>query len=203
MNLKVLTTLAALGMAVSSYGQGILLQNVGNNGSVSASTSGLVYVNNGTTTSLFDGLNFNLGVTVLAGTSVGTEVNLGTFTAGNDPKGYTGFDMGQFQLGASGNRVVVPGVAAGGIATVTLQIWYDGAGGLFANYAAAVAGGGFVNTITFTVPTDNPGGSPPVPVSGFDTMPSVTLAANIVPEPSTIALAGLGLASLLAIRRRK
>jgi len=203
MKFKTLSILAAIGMAANAFGQGVVFDNLGNSGAANASTGGRVFINNGTTTSLFDGGAFNLGVTVLGGTSVGTLVNLGTFTFANDPKGYTGADIGQFQLGAAGASVNIPGVAAGGIATIQLQMWFDGANGLFANYAAAAAGGGYVGTVTFTSGTSNPAGAPPVPAPNFSAMPSITLAAAPVPEPTTFALAGLGSAALLIFRRRK
>lgn len=203
MKLKVLSTIVAMGMAVSAFAQSVVFDNLGNGGGVSAISGGRVYINNGTTTTLFDGLTYNLGVAVWGGVDANNLTLLGTFTASSDPKGYTGADVGQFQLGTAGQGVVIPGVAAGGLATIRLQMWFDGAGGLFANYAAAAAGGGYVGTVTFQNGTSNPGGNPPVPAPNFSGMPSIVLSATPVPEPTTFALAGMGAAALLIFRRRK
>lgn len=185
------------GISASAFGQGIILQNVGTGGPT-ATNNGAVYMPDGVTR--FDGINNNLGVTVSGGASAGSlqPLGLGTFKANNDPKGYTGSDLGTFQLGAAGAVINVPGVAAGGVATIRLQMWFDGssAAGLFPSYAAAAAGGGQTADVTFLQNTGNPPLVPPPTLNG---MPSVTL---VVPEPSTLALAGLGIASLLAFRRR-
>jgi len=187
---KILASLAVVGLAASLYGQGIILENPG---------PGLVYMPGDV---LFDGLQFNLGVTISAGATAGSlaPIGLGTYTAANDPKMYTGADMGKFALGGTGTAYDVAGVASGGTAWVQLQIWYDGVGGLFANYTAAANGGGLVATVLFQNPTAAPLGIPPTPPQKLSGMPDVHLA--IVPEPSTLALGALGLASLLAFRRR-
>jgi len=196
MKLKTLAVVMAAGISASAFGQGVILQNVGTG---AGGTNGIVFMPGGVTK--FDGINNNLGVTVTGGADAGSlqPMGLGTFKANNDPKGYTGSDLGTFQLGAAGSSVNVPGVVAGGIATIRLQMWFDGATaeGLFNSYAAAASGGGLVADVTFLQNTGNPPLTPPPSLNG---MPNVTL--NAVPEPSTLALAGLGIASLLAFRRR-
>ncbi len=185
-----------VGTSAGAFAQGVFLQNVGTS---SGGTNGTVFMPNGTK---FDGINNNLGVIVMGGPSTNSlqAVGLGTYKASNDPKHYTGADIGAFQLGEAGVAVPIPGVAAGGVATIQLQLWFDGAStsGLFANYDLAAAGGGFVDTVTFLQNTSNPPLTPPGPLTG---MPDVHL--HIVPEPSTLALAGLGIASLLVFRRRR
>jgi hypothetical protein len=195
MKFKILAMIVAVGTAVSAYGQGVLIWNIANTGGISATSNGLLYTNNNGNTGLFDGINNNVGIEALGGSGSPSSL-LGVFTAATDAKGYTGFDLGKFQ---AGNAVQVPGVAAGGVATIQLNIWYDGAGGLFPSYAAASSGGGLVASATFQNPTSNPGGIPPSPDQQMVGMPSMTL---VVPEPSTIALAGLGIAALLIFRRR-
>jgi len=186
------------GISASAFGQGVILQNIGTG---AGGTNGAVYMADGTK---FDGLANNLGVTVSGGPNAGSllPVGLGTYKANTDPKGYTGLDAGVFQLGVTASAVDIPGVAAGGVATLRLQIWFDGSSpnGLWPNYAAAALGGGQVHTVDFLQNTGNPPLTPPGPLNG---MPDVHLAVSIVPEPSTLALAGLGLASLLVYRRRK
>lgn len=186
------------GISASAFGQGVILQNVGTG---AGGTNGAVYMADGTK---FDGIANNLGVTISGGPNAGslTPVGLGTYKANTDPKGYTGSDVGTFQLGAAGSAINIPGVAAGGVATLRLQIWFDGSApnGLWPDYAAAVLGGGQVRTVEFLQNTGNPPLTPPGPLNG---MPDVRLSTTVVPEPSTLALAGLGLASLLMYRRRK
>lgn len=101
---------------------------------------------------------------------------------------------GVFSLG-----VLTTGVAAGGTASVTVRSWDTGAG---ATYADAVAAGrGFAAT-TFDV-TGLGGGlvTPP----RLDNFSGFTLSAGsvVIPEPTTIALAALGLGGLLFVSRRK
>lgn len=194
MKFKTLAMLTAAGLATSAYGQGVLLQNIGT-GAVGATSNGAVYNANNTK---FDGVNFNLGVTVLGGSVGGSLSPIGTFTQANDPKGYTGLDLGTFQLGAAGAEWLVPNVAAGGPAVIELQMWFNGGStSLYNSYAAAVAGNDPVADVTFQNAVSNLPLTPDQPLSG---MPSVRLVP--VPEPTTVALAGLGLASLLIFRRR-
>ena len=198
MKLKTLAVIMAAGMAASAFGQGIILDNLGNAGGISATSGGRVYVNG----VVFDGINANLGVVVSGGAAANSLAAMGTFTAATDPKGYTGADAGQFQLGAAGAAVNVPGVSAGGTAWIQLQIWYNGTttAGLFPSFAAAQSGGGFVGTVLWFQGVSNPQASPPLAPPNLGGMPSVNLA--IIPEPSMLALGAMGLASLLIFRRR-
>lgn len=194
----------AAGISASAFGQSIILQNPGGPGNsvymVTGSPGSLV-------TNLFDGTQFNVGANVTGGAAAGSlsAVGIGNYTSLTDPKGYTGLGMGQFQLGGPGQDYNIPNVAAGGVAFIRLQMWYDGyngvgVAGLFPNYAAAVASpSGFTADVTFNNATGNPPLVPPPTLSG---MPNVYLTASAVPEPSTLVLAGLGLASLLIYRRR-
>jgi len=197
MKLKTLAVIMAAGMAASAFGQGIILDNLGNSGGINATSGGRVYVNG----VVFDGINANLGVVVSGGPDAASLLPMGTFTQATDPKGYTGADAGQFQLGAAGAALNVPGVSAGGTAWIQLQIWYNGTttAGLFPSFAAA-QNGGFVGTVLWSQGTSNPGGSPPIAPPNLGGMPSVNLV--IIPEPSMLALGAMGLASLLIFRRR-
>lgn len=212
MKRKILVTIAAAGLTASVFGQDVVLDNLGNSGSISATSGGLVYTplgsypysNHPGGSVLFDGGNYDLGVTVYGGSSAGSMSLIGTYTPANDPKGFTGAGLGLFELGPGDVAVTVPGVAPGGIAWIELQMWdYDSpyATGTFQSYAAALAHLDNADSVIFTNPTSNPGGSPPMPPPGLVGMPSVDM--ELIPEPGTLALAGLGLASLLALRRCK
>jgi len=193
------------GMATSSFGQGILAQNVLNTGNLPSASNGRAFVDG----VLFDGTTFNLGVELSGGPNSGSLQPIagangapgGLYKANTDPKGYTGDSPGHFALG---NGVLnVPGLLPGASsATIHMNVWFDGstAGGLFANYAAAAAGGGKVAIVEWVNAVSNPTGSPPTTPGAFDTMPSFNLVA--VPEPSTFVLAGLGAAALMIFRRR-
>ena len=203
MKTKILTTLAAVSLASGAFGQGVIFDNAGNTGNQTATSNGLVYNSDNT---LFDGVNYNLGVSVFTSTSAGGYTLLSTFTPSSDSKGYTGFDAGQFQLGAAFNPVNIPGVAAGGIAYFELQIWSGanfGAGTLASDYTSAVTANDPHATVFFSQATSNPNAGPPIAAGNFSLMPSVTLLTS-VPEPSTLALAGLGgFGMLMAMRRKK
>lgn len=203
MKIKLLTTFAVVGLAAGAFGQGIILDNVGNTGAQNATTSGLVYNSNG---SLFDGVDFNLGVNVLYSTTQnGVYSLLGAYTPTSDAKGYTGYDLGQFQLGTGFATVNIPGFTAGQTVWLELQIWSganNGAGVLAASYAAALGVDPTATTVFSQVLSG--GGSPPAAPTNLNNMPSVTLNLVAVPEPSTLALAGLGgFGMLMALRRKK
>jgi len=203
MKTKIISALAAVGMVSAAFGQGVIFDNAGNTGNQSALISGLVYNSNG---SKFDGNNFNLGVDVYTSATGSGYTLLQSFTPSTDSKGYTGLDLGQFQLGPAFTPVNIPGVTPGNPAFFELKVWSGssfGAGTLKASYASA-SGVDPTADVFFSVVTSNPGGSPPTPAGNFSTMPSFTLQVSSVPEPTTLALAGLGgLASLVAFRRKQ
>ena len=205
MKLKILSTIAVAMLTTGAFGQYILLDNANNSGGPTATSNGQIYTQSwyGGSPSLFDGIDYDLGVTVFAGPNPNMLALMGTFTPANDPKGYTGFDYGKFQLGGAGLAVQVPGVSMGGPAYIELEMWiYDGpnATGTFQSYPAAVAGLDPLASVTFEQPyTGSVAIVPPRPPQELTGMPSVIF---YVPEPTTLALAGLGLASLLAFRRK-
>jgi len=176
-----LTSLLAVGAAAGLYAQGtVAFENYDGGGLVMQ--NGVGYA--GTyTVALYGGT---------LGSSFAQLTLLSTFqvlsTAGNTPGNFF-----------SGVEPSITGVAPGSSATLVVQGW----DGTFANYAAAVAAGGTENvgqTATFSNPTGHTG-SPPSPGAFLTGMPTLTLAP--IPEPTTIALGGLGALSLLLFRRRK
>ncbi len=95
------------------------------------------------------------------------------------------------------NNLVVPGVATGGSANIIVRAWDSSTGATFADAKDKISG---------LITVSNLGGG---------TTPAATFAANsnfvglqlpgtpVIPEPSTIALAALGVAGLAFVARRK
>jgi len=207
--MKKAIVLAIVGLAAgvaSSYGQGaIILDNYNTYG---------------------PNITYGAGSDGTAGVGVGTAYTMGVYywnAAGNnvggtlaDPTGKADpTTLGSYLLG-SGNGSTAPfaGVAVSGIAGQALagatfnipgsdpnggQVWtfmivaYEGA-----NYASALYrghSGAFVLTTAGQLST--------TPTKIGTAMPGFQVFQNVVPEPTTMALGGLGLASLLLFRRKQ
>ena len=90
---------------------------------------------------------------------------------------------------------------ATGNAAIQIRAWFNG--GLYSTYEAALAAGantGKSAVLTINLQASNVPSQADLNSSG---MQPFTVGAGAVPEPSPIALAGLGAASLLMFRRRK
>jgi len=176
--------------------------NFGNGSSSTATTGGLVWLNNGTPTLETSDINIGLLWGTTAGTAT-TQFNLdplGLNTTANPnwlASQATGAgDMTSYGGGAifdpNGNTYVVPGEAAGTTIFLVLQGWtgnatsYAGATG-FAGETAPFAVSLAVNTSPIQPTTANMG----------------ALVLNPVPEPSVFALSSIGAAALMLIRRKK
>lgn len=116
------------------------------------------------------------------------------FLGGVGEEGKAFFKAGAFTI----NDIVVPGVPVGGTANIFVQVWDSSTGATFATATVKAQGLVAVNSL------------------GGGTTPNATFAANsnfigltlvdtapVIPEPSTVALAGLGLVGLLFVARRK
>jgi len=103
----------------------------------------------------------------------------------------TGANAGLFSKGVQS----VAGVASGPV-DLTVRAWDVSTG---ATFAAATTSG----SVTFSHVLSDPSAVPPgVPTAIGSTMPSFSLKLSVVPEPSTYALAALGLGGLLLFRRK-
>jgi len=192
--MKRLITTAAIAMlsAVGAYAQGTIVFANG--------TSSLV---------VWDAALGGGAIPATAGIKVGLYYN-GTGGFVLVPKGVNPYPpyLGTTSTGATNTAVngrfnagtlAVPGLAGGATGTFQVRAWSGG----FESYEAAVAGGAqyLASTADFLNgsggPTADPN-APPIPaatLSGFTGL--------VVPEPSTIALAALGLGAMCLIRRRK
>lgn len=190
MKKSLLTTIAvaSCGFGLSAFGQGtVVLENAAN-------SSANVSVQGGAASAPAG--SYQVALLWFNGSSyqqIGAVYQ--TTTANSDGAGYF-----------FGETVTVPTYTATG--TFEVQAWQ----GNFANYAAAVAGGGTEHvgqTPSFISAEGNDTIVPPgTPVNlTLKTPGAGNWNGNIVlvpvPEPTTIALGGLGAAALLLFRRRK
>lgn len=191
---------AALAASLSgAYAQGTITFN---NGSTSLITWG--------TTGLPAGAVAGASIDASFGIKVGLFYNSSgsTFTLVS-PTPYLGtLSSGATNAAVAGRwnagTVTVTGLTAGQSGSFQVRAWSSA----FASYdAAKTAGGPTGASATFTNPSGgavDPGTGttgPAASLSGFTS--GFTVSGAVIPEPSTVALAGLGLGALLLIRRRK
>jgi hypothetical protein len=194
----------ASAVATSSYGQSVILLN--------NYTSSGPYVNygagsdgalgTGVTSAYKMGLYYALGNitgSVAADpTGIAIPSTLGALILGSGSGSTATFQTSAFgTLGAAvaGSVYNVPGTSGNGGETITLEIIaYEGA-----SYAAATERG---HSAAFTLVTS--ANSSPTPVTITPGMPGFSVfAVSAIPEPTTLALGGLGLAALILARRKQ
>lgn len=220
MKKTILSAIIIAGLTASVYGQGTVLANNQNNTGTYNGNGGQAFnpgteVGSPTYSSLVtsNGLFFTLDTAAQAGHNgytagsqmMGADFSFALFggatalTATNPVTSLTGGaiagDNGNWgQLIVSGSQTV-PNTSAASLLYLNIFVWE---GSTFLSYAAALTGGDYTGTSGAFL---NPSGGGPTPASTLSGMPDVLFAP--VPEPSTLALAGLGgLASLMAIRRK-
>jgi hypothetical protein len=189
MKKSLLTTIAVAGCGLSVFGQGlVILENAAN------SSANVSRVGGQSPTGSAAAGSYQVALLWFNGSSfqqIGAVYQ--TTAANNDGPGFF-----------FGETVTVPTYTPTG--SFEVQGW----SGSFASYAAAIAGGTYVGqTPSFTSAEGNGTITPAqTPVGLTGTHPGAgqwtgNLVLVPVPEPSTIALGGLGAAALLLFRRRK
>jgi len=202
-----LTGFATLALAAAAFAQGLVAIDD------SASGGGIADLKAG---SYYSG-PFGMEVWDLAGSTIPTGINNATDPGAAYTALTTGANKftqvalspntatianGTFSFGTANMLLVSP---AGANVVMALAVWNNS----MATWATGTAvSGAHAGVLAFINPTVNPAGSPPptpAALSGFasDLVMSPLSGTPIIPEPGTLALAGLGLASLLIFRRRK
>jgi hypothetical protein len=176
---------AGLCASLSAYAQGTI--------QFDTTGGGYIYVGPGTAEADklavdLGGAELWFGATKLAGFSASTTPNMVMSTS----------DFGVFTANG-GASYVLAGVTAGTTASgLNVRFWM----GAYGDWDAAVAAGDRrAESGPFSNPTGG-GGSPPGAPATLTGMPALHLNASVIPEPSTLVLAGLGAAALLMYRRR-
>jgi len=189
---KFLLTLSLIGIGAGAFAQGqINLDNLDNaNTSPTATSGGLFFFDpdlNGPIAPFLANTDFN--VSFYGGSDAASLVLLRTF-AGATAVGGNGFGPGTFTdpLGAA---ATIQGATT--TAFFRIDAWL-GNGPSFINPGSGALTG---SSGVFSNPISIPPGTPP----DFVNMPGIVLVP--FPEPNTCALAGLGAAVLLILRRRK
>jgi len=193
MKKTIITVLLAVGASVGAFAQGtIAFDNQFNTNLTAGATSGgAVFDGSGH----LNGGEFNLQL--FGGASAGTMSLIATLLQ-SDGSAASGNDIGApgLWIDTTGQSYVVNGVAALGTGFFQVDAWIGSA----SSYAAAL-GAPAANSTGQSAIFQNATGGGNVPAPDLTGMPSFTLGT--VPEPTTLALAGLGAASLLLFRRKK
>jgi len=195
---KTLVILATFAVAVGAFAQGKVIFGNGSTHPVTIDTRPQ-YAGNETPGSLASQIgNGNqvlgtLTAQLFAGTSAGSLTLAGTFT----PAGLAGFNDGVLQ----NTSVTLVGIPAGA-AFFQIQLWQTSAGSYNSALNDTVNRWWYGSTEVFSATAGSFAPNPLSSSAGWVAGP-IILSANPVPEPSTFALAGLGVASLLLFRRRK
>lgn len=190
---------ATVAVALSSYGQGqINFQNTDFGGTLNAPvTFGITATSGGKAGTAGVTVGSEFTADLLYSLNGGSSFTLLTAAASQDATYPTAFafgagadgDSGNFAGYFLGNPVTIPGYTSGPVTFIVEA--YTGA-----SYAASTQWRG--QSAAFTEPSLTTGTTQP---NNFTTIQAFTVLP--VPEPSILALAGLGAAGLMAFRRKK
>jgi hypothetical protein len=202
---KTLTTLALLAVAAASFAQGIV--NFGNSSTTLISANGVSMPGSATSTFYFAIFMAPSGTVTADFQTIPT----GGFTDaawGNALYTTVNHASAAGRLATTAAAAQIPGFAGGSTADFIVRGWSANAGATYAealaSYGAGLQGALFGtsrigNNIVLSdgagIPVTTLFGVGGNQIGGFNLVP--------VPEPSSMALAGLGAASLLIFRRRK
>jgi len=193
----ILSVTAIAGLAMGSFAQGVIYFDGSNNTSTdpTATSEGRVFLNGVLDTGT--DINASLLYSATPGGTFLPVVNLSLASSASptsSPLGQTGAAAGDITfygsgqlLDNSGTAYIIPGIAAGGTA------YFEVTGG------AVVGGKTYTgSTAVFSEVLASATGQ----ANDIQGMGALNLTANIIPEPTSLAMAGLGIASMLVFRRR-
>jgi hypothetical protein len=197
---KYLSTLAVVALAASAFAQGTV--NFANNASSLVSVDGTPIPKDG-------------GWVQLLWAPAGTAAT--AYTSGTDPAAWFTANPGWAAVSSAnggidnispvagrftGNTAQVPTATPGATIEAIVAAWT----GNWAGLNEAFAGGANIGMSSkFQVATGNPTTTPPgtaASITGAGQFGGLNISGTVIPEPSTLALAGLGIAALLVMRRR-
>jgi hypothetical protein len=141
------------------------------------------------------------GITRLSGPVFQAELLAGPDAGSLTPRAATGFLTGGGAGYINGGTVTLAGIPGATAAFIQLRVWDTTKGATYALAQASGLNDAYGFSSVFSVITGNPAAVPPGTPANLVGLTSFNM--QIVPEPSTFVLAGLGLASLLLFRRRK
>jgi len=224
---KLLTITAIAGLALAAYSQGSVdLQNQGGgiNGAIDLNTDGTLSLATSFTVALYYGDVGGAAVTTpLANADQYGQLTYAGFEADSS-------ELAATPALTANELAGNPGLFNGGVATLGISGSYSGGAytssdvlvlaawsGTYATLAQAVAANAEVGFLTFINPVGPGGSDPHVPLlTGWQALTPTPAAVAFegglgypdlvmspVPEPTTLALAALGGAAMLLIRRKK
>jgi hypothetical protein len=196
----VLSTVAVAAMALTSYGQGVITFDASEGGGGVISQLGSGVEQNDVNASLlyFNGTSYvDIVDLLLSDTTPTSTINVvvppdTTQAAGGDIT----FNGGGILYDNSGDTYQITGEAAGTVVSFEVEAWT----GNYSSYASAELNGVVGTFGGVSAPFTETLSSAASPINAnIDNMPSFTLTP--VPEPATLAVAGLGGLSLMLFRR--
>jgi hypothetical protein len=200
----ILSVTAVAGFSMAGFAQGGLYFDGSQNSSTSlaATSEGEVFISGvlDTSTDINAELLYNNGTSfVPVVTLLLSSNNSNPSTVGTIGQTYTGIgtitDYGTGVLyDPTGTEYVIPGDPAGTVVSLEVEGWL----GNYSSLALAQAAGQKVGT---TAPFTETLVAVPGTANDIEGMPALNLT-TAVPEPSTLAMAGVGLASMLIFRRK-
>jgi hypothetical protein len=222
MNMKLIATLAAVVAAgsLSAFGQGyVLFATTKNNVYDNFTTPGTSVIAPGDVTATFiwaatgttDPLGAGLGTTASTAGNGWTAIasaltngwsvaqNFTTSTEADKADNNGGVQAGAISYNSSTSFALSGNYTAGGSLEVVVIAW-DNVGGAGTLGAAEAAGDAVGWSSAFTYAT---GATPGSTISNFSVSGETPFGVAPVPEPASLALAGLGGLSMLFLRRRK
>lgn len=184
--------LLAMGLTRFSAAQStIYFDNVGNsNPSLTATASGLVWIAV-TPESPYTLLNQDLNFELLAGPDADHLTTVATWLVSDGSANGICAGNGQFRNPTGQPLAVLPYVLVGSPVTLEIRAW-AGTASTYGHYGLEGDTGPFLNPV----------GNGAVNVPTLTGMPALRLPPNLIPEPSTVVLAGLALV-ILAVRHER